>query len=54
MQVIPVADRLAEPDVDRWLHATLSKSWQRTVEALGALGAERLGVRPSRSLSPRD
>ena len=54
MQVIPVADRLAEPDVDRWLQATLRKSWQRTVEALGSLGAERLGVRPSRSLPPRD
>lgn len=52
MQVIPVADRLSEPDVDQRLQATLRESWQRTVEALGALGADQLGVRPTGSLPP--
>ncbi len=52
MQVIPVADRLSEPDVDQRLQATLRESWERTVEALGALGAEQLGVRPTGSLPP--
>jgi len=53
MQVVRVADRLAEPGLDTWFQVTLRKSWQRTVEAIGALGADRLGVRPSGSL-PRD
>ncbi len=52
MQVIPVADRLSGPDVDQRLQATLRKSWERTVEALGALGAHQLGVRPTGSLPP--
>lgn len=54
MQVIPVADRLAEPDVDQWLRATLRKSWHRTLEAFGALGADQLGVRPSREVASAD
>ncbi|MDE0189326.1 MAG: CapA family protein [bacterium] len=52
MQIIPVADRLSEPDVDQRLQATLRESWERTVEALGALGADQLGVRPTGSLPP--
>jgi len=52
MQIIPVADRLSEPDVDQRLQATLRESWERTVEALGALGADHLGVRPTGSLPP--
>ena len=52
MQVIPVAHRLSEPDVDQRLQATLRMSWERTVEALSALGADQLGVRPTGSSPP--
>lgn len=50
MQVVPVADRLLDPDLERWRQAALKGSWSRTVEAFGALGAHRLGIRPTISL----
>ena len=50
MQVVAVADRLANPDLDQPRQTVLRQSWQRTVDAFGALGADQLGVRPKGSL----
>ena len=56
-QVIPVADRLAEPDLAHWLQATLRKSWRRTVEAWAPSGPTNSGSGPAgrchRGIRPR-
>lgn len=49
MQVVAVADQLADPDLGHFPKTVLCRSWQRTVDAFGALGADQLGVRPAPS-----
>ena len=46
MQVVAVTNRLLDPDLDHQRQAELRRSWQRTVNAIGALGGHQEGVRP--------
>lgn len=50
MQVVAVANRLLDPDLDERSRRTLIQSRSRTVSAFGALGAHHLGARPAASL----
>ena len=52
MQVVAVADRLLDPDLDDWRRAALRRSWSATVGALEALGGRDLGIRPAAQCCP--
>ena len=47
MQVVPVADRLLDPDLDSRQRTTLRESWSRTVSAFEAMGAQHPWVKPA-------
>jgi hypothetical protein len=50
MQVMVVSSRLTEPGLEAWYRAVLRNSWNRTGDALTALGADELGLEPVGSL----
>lgn len=47
MQVVAVANRLLNPNLDHRERTILRRSWSRTVKAFGSLGAHHQGIRPT-------